>query len=235
MTVCLQGGAEFSPGYRELDAALIGRAGGPVVVSALAGAPGTDYATATANGVRHYRAVADALEPDRGLGAGGRVAVLGAPDAREDRAGALAAIAGARLLVLPGGSPRRLLEALTSTGVDEALRSLLADGATVVGSSAGAMVLCPWVVLPEQGPPMLAPGLGLVPGVVVVPHWTGARQDWLDVVLGDPRAGAAEVLGIPEDTGVVVDARGWTAVGRGPVRLVRAAEDLPAGDTRGLR
>ena len=38
--VCLQGGAEFGPDCREMDADLLRRAGGPVVVTALAGAVG---------------------------------------------------------------------------------------------------------------------------------------------------------------------------------------------------
>ena len=80
MTICLQGGNEFGPGSRSMDADLVSRAGGRIVITALAGAPGREYDTATANGVRHFRA----------LGAG---EVVGAPDAREDPAGAHEALA----------------------------------------------------------------------------------------------------------------------------------------------
>jgi hypothetical protein len=121
-----------------MDAGLLRRAGGPVVVTALAGAVGREYRTANDNGVRHFRAL-------------GATDVVAAPDAREDPAGALEALRRARLLVLPGGSPARLLDALRSTGVDRVVTDLLAAGGVVSGSSAGAMVLCGWTVLP--GPP----------------------------------------------------------------------------------
>lgn len=93
-TVCLQGGGEFSSACREMDAELLAAAGGPVVVTALAGAPGADYRTASANGVRHFTSLA-----------GPGVTVLAAPDVRDDPAAALDCLRTARLLVLPGGSP----------------------------------------------------------------------------------------------------------------------------------
>ncbi len=215
-TVCLQGGAEFSPGCREMDAALLAVAGGPVVVTALAGAVGREYATATANGVRHFTE----------LGAD----VVGAPDVREDEAGALAALRTARLLVLPGGSPSRLLGLLQSTPVGAVVADLLAAGGTVSGSSAGAMVLGSWTVLPEQPGPAVEPGLALVPGVVVVPHWRGGREDWLDAVRGTVPAGTT-VLGLPEESGVVVEDGVLTAVGQRATRMVSDDRDLPVGQS----
>lgn len=207
--VCLQGGGEFSAACRDMDAELVRRAGGRVVVTALAGAPGRDYDTATANGVRHFAA----------LGAD----VVGAPDARSDPAGAEAALAGARLLVLPGGSPSRLLAALTTTPVGAAVGAVLEDDGVVMGASAGAMVLCPWTVLPDRGR-MVERGLGAVADLLVVPHWTG-RSDWLSVA---PAEG--EVLGIAEESGVLVAGGTLTAVGRSATRLVRAGHDLSPGE-----
>jgi len=222
MTICLQGGGEFSVGSRTMDAALARAAGGRVVVTALAGSPGADYDTATANGVRHFRAV----------GAG---EVVGAPDARSDPAGAAEVIRTARLLVLPGGSPSRLLAALRTTPVGDLVPSLLADGASVMGASAGAMVLCPWTVLPDKrtgGGVAVEPALGLVPGVVVVPHWSGgsSRGDWLRAIEAAVPEGV-EVLGIPEESGVLVEDGALTAVGVGPTRLVGAGRDLSPGET----
>lgn len=214
--VLLQGGNEFSPGCREMDAALLARADGPVVVTALAGAVGREYATATANGVRHFSA----------LGA----EVTGAPDVREDEAGALAALRRARLLVLPGGAPSRLLGLLQTTPVGAVLADLLAAGGSVSGSSAGAMVLGGWTVLPDQPGPAVAPGLGHVPGVVVVPHWRGGRDDWLTAVSRGVPAGTT-VLGLPEESGVVVEDGVFTAVGQRPTRFVGEDRDLPVGQS----
>ena len=222
MTICLQGGGEFSVGSRAMDADLARRAGGRVVVTALAGAPGDDYDTATANGVRHFRAV-------------GSGEVVGAPDARSDPEGAVEVIRSARLLVLPGGSPSRLLTALRSTPVGELVATLVADDAVVMGASAGAMVLCPWTVLPDRrtgGGLAVEPALGLVPGVVVVPHWSGgsSRGDWLRAIDAAVPAGV-EVLGIPEESGVLVEGDLLTAVGVGPTRLVGAGRDLAPGES----
>lgn len=221
-TVCLQGGGEFSPGCRGMDVDLLARAGGRgarVVVTALAGSAGRDYATATANGVSHFRAV-------------GGTDVVGAPDVREDRAGALEVIASAELLVLPGGSPSRLLTALRSTPVGDLVAEVLARGGVVMGASAGAMVLCPWTVLPDRPGPEgfgLAEGLASVGDLSVVPHWSGgsSRADWLRALAST----GTVVLGIPEESGVLVEGDRLTAVGVAPTELVAEGQVLPLGET----
>jgi cyanophycinase-like exopeptidase len=216
--VCLQGGNEFSAGCRAMDALLVDGLDGPVAVTALAGELGADYGTATDNGVRHFASLTGQE-------------VLGAPDVRQQPDEALAVLRRARLIVLPGGSPSRLLAALTSTPVGEVLSELLAAGGRVMGSSAGAMVLGPWTVLP--GPhPGVAPGLGLTP-FVVVPHWTGSREPWISAIDQSVPAEVG-VLGIPEESGVLIGAGVLTAVGQGGSRLVREQEDLPVSATRAL-
>lgn len=211
-TVCLQGGGEFSAACRAMDADLLVRAGGRVVVTALAGVPGRDYETATANGVRHF------IE----LGARD---VVGAADVRESPERALEALRTARLLVLPGGSPARLLDALQTSGVDQLIAELSADGALVMGASAGAMVLCGWLVLPDRGMRVVR-GLGLVSDVVVVPHWSGERADWL-AALEAAIPPQVTVLGVPEESGVLVAGSELTAVGRTASVSVRDGRELP--------
>lgn len=217
--MCLQGGGEFSPACAAMDADLVVRAGGgPVVVTALAGTPGQDYRTATANGVRHFTSL-------------GAAEVVGAPDVREDPDEAVAVLRRARLLVLPGGSPARLLSALQSTGVGDVVADLLEDGGVLMGASAGAMVLCEWTVLPDRGMQVVA-GLGLVPRAVVVPHWSGAREKWLAAIdAGVPPQ--VSVLGLPEESGIVVDHAGFTAVGRSASFLLRQGLELAVGQVAG--
>lgn len=222
MTVFLQGGGEFSPGCRAMDRMLLQRADGPVVVTALAGTVGEDYRTATQRGVSHFRAL-------------GATDVLAAPDVREDGAVALEVLQRARVLVLPGGSPSRLLAALTGTPVGQLVADLLAAGGTVMGASAGAMVLCPWTVLPDRrGPqgPGVAPALGLVPDLLVVPHWSGgsSRGEWLRAVRDGVPAGV-QVLGIPEESGVLVEGGVLTAIGSRATTLVGQDRDLPVGES----
>lgn len=212
--ICLQGGGEFSPACREMDAVLIEGLTGPVVVTALAGAPGPEYARATANGARHFRAL-------------GAAEVVQAPDPRSHPE-AVGLLRAAALLVLPGGSPRRLLSGLQDTGADQAVRDVLARGGRVMGASAGAMVLGPWTVLPEDGVTAV-PGLGVSP-VAVVPHWNrGPRPDWEAAL-----AGRAPVVGLAEEAGVLVRGLELTAVGTAPASLVTAGRDLPVGETAAL-
>lgn len=213
-TVCLQGGGEFSPACLPMDAALVALAGGRVVVTALAGTPGADYQTATAHGVRHFLAA-------------GADDVVAAPDVRDRGDDAVAVLRTARLLVLPGGSPARLLTALQSTPVGQVVADLLADGGVVMGASAGAMVLCDWTVLPGQDL-QVVPGLGLVPDVVVVPHWTGGSEDWLSAIETSVPAHVA-VLGVPEESGVVAVDGTFTAVGRSATSSVRDGRVLGIG------
>lgn len=205
VAICLQGGAEFTEPCSAMDAELVRRAAGPVVVTALAGSVGADYRIATANGVRHFAAV-------------GASEVVGAPDARVDPEGALAALRSARLLVLPGGSPSRLRAALLGTPVAALVHELLADGVLVMGSSAGAMLLCEWTVLPEAGPRVTA-GLGCVPGALVLPHWQGSRGSWLAAVAAAVPS-EVDVFGIPECSGVLVEGDTLTAMGTAGTSLL---------------
>lgn len=215
-TVCLQGGGEFSAACGPMDTSLLVDAEGPVVVAALAGAQGSEYRTANANGVRHFESL-------------GARSVLAAPDVREDPEAALVALRSASVLVLPGGSPARLLEALQGTAAGEVVAGLLASGGVVMGASAGAMVLCAWTVLPERGM-RVVPGLGLVPDVVVVPHWSGGRSDWLRAIDLDVPADVT-VLGLPEESGVVVRDGQVRAVGRLGTHVIRECRDLPVGQS----
>ena len=87
-------------------------------------------------------------------------------------------------------------------------------------------------VLPERRPVAVVPGLGVVPGALVLPHWSGERADWLRAA--DAVVPAETVLlGVPEGTGVLVRHSRATALG-GPVRLVREGRDLDPGDSAPL-
>lgn len=207
--LCLQGGGEFSVGCRDMDAHVLDRTSGPVAVLALACESGAEYGRAATNGVAHFRR----------LGA----EAYAVPDPREGN-DVRDVLEAAGLVVLPGGSPSRLLDELARTGLGDVLREHVSRGGAVLGASAGAMVLGSWTVLPEDGP-RLAEGLGLAQGMVVIPHWSGERPAWLSVV----REGT--VLGLAEESGVIVESGQVTGVGRHATRLVREQADLSVGHT----
>jgi cyanophycinase len=210
--VCLQGGAEMQPPCADMDRRLLELApSSSVVVVPLAGAPGREYDTAGAHGVSHFSA----------LGAD----VVVAPDARSDEAAAVAAITTAGLVMLPGGSPSRLREALVGTPVGDAVVAAHARGAVVAGASAGAMVLCGRLLLPDRRL-AAAQGLGLVPDVLVLPHYDPANERWRAAGL---RAAGADitVLGLPECSGVLVGGDSLVAVGVAASVLVEKSGDQP--------
>ena len=204
--ICLQGGAEFGAQCEAMDAELLRLAGdGPVVVTSLAGAPGREYDTANRNGVTHFERL-DAPS------------VVAAPDARVDEAAAYALARHAGLLVLPGGSPSRLLEALTTTRMGAAIEEVLASGGVVMGASAGAMVLCEHTWLPDRGGTVVR-GLGLVPDSIVLPHWSDDRLDQATRLLHQLPEGTV-ALGLPEQSGLLVDENQVTALGHTACALI---------------
>jgi peptidase E len=208
--ICLQGGNEFAPACRDMDAYLVERAGGgPVVLLPLAAPKGGSYDTTGRNGATYLAAL-------------GAKDVLVAPDAREDMAAAVHAVERTALLVIPGGSPRRLRDAVRGTPLHEAVKNAAADeGRVVMGSSAGAMVLCAWTVLPEDRVEV-EEGLGVVADFAVIPHFDGTKPDWEHAL-----AGRGDVLGIPECSGVLLDGENVTATGREAATLI-------GDDVRGL-
>ena len=107
------------------------------------------------------------------------------------------------LVVLPGGSPQRLLDALDPHAA--LLRDAVDAGVAVSGASAGAMVLCRWTVLPGSRV-RAAEALAVVEVDLVLPHYRGGTG-WLgaarDVLPAD-----AVVLGLPERSGAVVTPEG---------------------------
>jgi cyanophycinase len=195
--VCLQGGNELTPPCRQMDSDLLALAPhGPVVVLPLASRPGSDYSRTADNAAGYFSEL------------GADVDVPGDP--RRDAAPALALLGEAGMIVLTGGSPRRLRDGLVDTGLDAAIHAASRRGALVMGASAGAMVACTTTLLPQwRGNPESGAGIGLVDGYVVVPHFDGKRSAWVREAL----ANAPAVLGIPECSGVIVDGGKLTAVG----------------------
>lgn len=184
--ICLQGGAEFGSRCVDMDSALLDASpGGDVVVLAGAAAPGREYQIAGANAVRYYSRLTDRR-------------VIAVHDPRTDPSAFVQAARSAALVVLPGGSPRRLLDVLVGE-VLEALVAVSAGGGTISGASAGAMVLCAYTAVPGAG---VSDGLGLVPGVAI-PHFDGSNWWNLDLPDDIPRWGLPECGGIVFHSGSV--------------------------------
>lgn len=127
----------------------------------------------------------------------------------------VARVAGARFIYLGGGSPLHLRSVLKDSAVWAALVQAWQAGATVAGSSAGAMVLTDPMVDPRGGAYTL--GLGLIPRLAVIPHYGGWSEDktrrTLDLAPAD-----VPVVAIDERTALIRDPDGnWRASGAGRV------------------
>ena len=114
----------------------------------------------------------------------------------------------------------------TATGADE-------RGVSIVDSAGSNLTRLSWDQWQiATGGPANGAGLALVPDVLVVPHWSGARADWLRAVDAGVPADTV-VLGIPEESAVLVREGRLEAL-RTPSRLVRQDRDLPVGRTATL-
>jgi cyanophycinase-like exopeptidase len=130
-----------------------------------------------------------------------------------------ARIDGAGLIYLSGGDPTYLADTLRGTRAWTAIARAWRDGAALAGCSAGAMALTSWV--PDIRRPDAEPveGLGVVPGMRVLPHFDRLRS-WAP---GMADAIAARVpdgvvlVGIDEETAIVSDGGSvehWVVRGR---------------------
>jgi len=134
----------------------------------------------------------------------------------------------ARFVYLAGGNPMHLRSVLVHSPLWDALLSAWQDGATLAGSSAGAMMLCDPAVDLRGGAFTL--GLGLIPQVAVIPHADTWSEDKRHRTLQLAPKGLP-VVGIDERTALLRSPAGiWSADGAGKVRVwVDAAErDLDA-------
>lgn len=163
--VLIQGGDEFDDACRSMDQAFLAAAGpGPIVV------------LPAASESEHAAAVTAAHATDYYLSLGADEVLVA------DSAQAATALAQARAVVLPGGSPGLLLERLRADNglLADALRAVLLAGGGISGSSAGAMVLAAATWLPDRQ--QVVPGTALLPSeqpLLVLPHADGTPTRWL--------------------------------------------------------
>ncbi|MGN6758178.1 MAG: Type 1 glutamine amidotransferase-like domain-containing protein [Thermomicrobiales bacterium] len=209
----LAGSGEFLPTMRVVDEVVLRHAPHTspraAIVPTASGLEGPVPFDWIARGVAHFTAL--------GCTAFG-VPILGRDDA--DSPEHVAALAGADLIYLPGGNPRHLVESLRETAAWRAIHAAWLGGAILAGSSAGAMALGELTVTPRAQAPAWLPALGLLPGLGILPHYDrfgGARSGPLAAVAPPHLA----ILGIDEDTVVLVAGGEATVLGASTVTLLR--------------
>jgi cyanophycinase-like exopeptidase len=133
-------------------------------------------------------------------------------------------IDGAGLIYLSGGNPGFLAETLRGTAVWSAIEATWRGGAALAGCSAGAMAMAEQV--PTLRHPFLGdtPGLALLPGLRVLPHFDKLAGWVPDLATRPFMHGTDDVtlLGIDEETALVGGPDVWTVRGHRSVwRLER--------------
>jgi cyanophycinase-like exopeptidase len=206
--IALVGSGEFTPATEDVDLALLAGRSGRVVylptAAALEGEERIDYWVEL--GRAHYQRLGVEAIP---------LMVLNRDDA--DSARLADQVAGAGMVYLSGGNPTYLAKTLVGTRVGAAINEVWMQGSAVAGCSAGAIALTDTVpdIRRRSGPPV--PGLGLVPGVIVMPHFDQIER-WMPGAIQwalDATPPGVHLVGIDEDTAIVGGPLEWRVMGRG--------------------
>ncbi len=133
-----------------------------------------------------------------------------------------ARIAGAGLIYFSGGDPEHLCETLRGTAVWAAVVDAWEAGAALAGCSAGAMMMGSQTRSPRKA--YFTDALNIFDDLVVLPHFNrlnAFRPGMAEQVVSSAPDGTT-VLGVDEDTGLVLTDSGWQVVGLGQAWLISA-------------
>jgi cyanophycinase-like exopeptidase len=178
----------------------------PAQVLIIPAAAVTGPAKAANDGVIHFG----------GLGAeADRLMVLDKPQA--DDSAFIQPIEKAGVVYFTGGSPEHLLATLKGSQLLKSILAVMAGGAVLAGSSAGAMVLGSLMRRPSGGGWVEA--LGIVPQTAILPHHETSNPADTSRMLGGQVPAGLTVLGIDARTGCLGRPGNWRVVGFGKVTV----------------
>lgn len=137
-------------------------------------------------------------------------------------------IAGAAGLFFTGGDQNRIMSHIGGTPLEAEVHALYARGGVIAGTSAGASVQSEVMMVKGSGAESyrvgdmeMAPGLGLVSGVIIDQHF--AERGRIGRLLGPVAVNPHLLgLGIDEDTAIIVTGNHFTVIGSGGVTVVDA-------------
>ena len=208
----LVGGEEFRRGCEEMDREIMRASGqSPARVLIIPTAAVTGPAKAANDGVTHFG----------GLGGdAGQLMVLEKSHAGDPAL--VGSVAGAGVVYFTGGSPDHLLETLLGSSLLAAILSAREEGAVLAGSSAGAMVMGSHMRRPRAGG--WVEGLGIVPGIAVLPHHEGRDPAEVSKDLQAEAPAGLTFFGVDARTGALGGPGHWRVVGSGKVTVYRGSD-----------
>ena len=209
--LALVGGDEFNPG-NELQDRLLAKSAkeGPAfVVPTAAARQGPERAVAHAQA--WFQQFGIELE---------ELPILKRTDANSKDLAARAG--GGGFFYLVGGDPGLVAQVLHESRVWRAMAEAWQEGASLAGSSAGAMALCSHTLIRASWPNRFnrrpADALGLVPGTAVLPHFDAFGHRWVESA--QQELPGAVLLGVDERSAAVWQAGTWRAMGPGAVTVI---------------
>lgn len=210
--LALVGGDEFNPGNQAQDALLAARAGsGPAFVVPTAAARQSPE-QAVAHATRWFKQFGVSLR---------ELAVYKRTDANSKELAELAR--GGGLFYLVGGDPGLVAQVLHGSRVWEAVFEAWLGGASLAGSSAGAMALCSHTLIRASWPNRFnrrpADALGTVPATAVLPHFDTFGERWIESAKRE--LPGVTLLGIDERSAAVWQDGTWRAMGPGAVTVIK--------------
>ena len=189
--VALVGGNEFRRESDAVDLALLALAGGPGAAVAILPTAATNENPEVVgeNGIRHFTRLGARPE-----------AVLVVDDESANDPALAATLAGFDLVYFTGGDPAYLLETLRGSLVWQAVLAVHERGGLVAGSSAGAMLLGEQLWRFDGW----TPGLGLAPGLAVLPHHATLSKRWATAHMVATLPAGVMLVGIDESTALLL-------------------------------
>ncbi|MBY3379474.1 MULTISPECIES: cyanophycinase [Rhizobium] len=140
----------------------------------------------------------------------------------------LATLRNVSAVFFSGGDQLRITSLIGDTPIYEHVHEIFANGGVIAGTSAGASVMSDTMLVRGSnassfriGDLSMAPGLGLLPNVIIDQHFAerGRIGRLIGAVSQNPRVLG---IGIDEDTAIVVRGHRFDVIGTGAVYLVDA-------------
>jgi cyanophycinase len=142
----------------------------------------------------------------------------------------LEALEAVHAVFFSGGDQLRITSQIGDTPIYERILQIFRAGGLIAGTSAGASAMADTMLVRGQsaasfriGDARMAPGLGLLPNVIIDQHFAerGRIGRLIGAVSQNPRVLG---IGIDEDTALVVEGHRFRVIGSGAVYLVDASD-----------